>query len=130
MDASIPPLLSGATVAPAVPRWLTRVNFGAALLCLLWTVPTWFIVSDMFASIPVEIRPPSALTYVFIAMPAIAGIALIVAGSCLARRRGYVLCMLASAATFLAGPVLIVGLLNIIQLMRPPVKAAFGRSLS
>jgi len=130
MDASIPPLPPGASAAPDVPRWLTRLNFGVALLCLLWTVPTWFIISDMFASILVEIRPPSALAYVLIAMPASAGVALILAGTCLARRRGYLLCMLASTATLLAGPVLIVGLLNIIQLTRPPVKAAFGRSRS
>ncbi|WP_312320291.1 hypothetical protein [Stenotrophomonas sp.] len=133
MDASIPPLPRSPDVPPVtsgVPRWLPWVNFGAGALCLLWMIPSWFIINGMFADLPAEVQPPAVLTYLLTAIPGIGGLALLFAGVCLARRQGYLLCLLASAATLLAGPVLIVGLLNIIQLTRPPVKAAFGRSPS
>ncbi len=122
MDASIPPL----PTAPSALRWLPWVNLAAAIACVLWMFPSWHIINGMFVDLPAEARPPAAFAYVLTAIPGIAALALLVAGICLFRRRGYVVCLLASAATVLGGPVLLLGIVNIVVLTRPEAKALFG----
>jgi hypothetical protein len=124
MDASTPPAPPAATAL----RWLPWVNLGVALLCLLWMIPTWFIAQDMFVDLPVEVRPPASAVYLLVAVPLLAGVALSVAGLCLARRRGYFLALLASAATVFTGPPLILGIINIVMLAQPAARAQFKRT--
>ena len=132
MDAPIP--LNSARLGPspgeqAQLRWLPRVNFIVAALALLWMIPSYWIVSGMFADLPMEIRPSSPLIPLLTAaIPGVAGLCLVVAGTCLARQRGYVACMVASALTVFGGPLLVLGIINIIFLTRPAVKALFQRN--
>ncbi|WP_367345286.1 hypothetical protein [Stenotrophomonas bentonitica] len=106
-------------------RWLPRLNFIASALALLWMIPSWWMLHGMFADLPLEARPPSVALDLLVALPGIAGLCLAIAGSCLARQRGYAACLVASALTLFAGPLLVVGIINIVFMMRPAVKALF-----
>lgn len=132
MDAPIPSTPARPRLSPGEQsqlRWLPRVNFIVAVLALLWMIPSYWIVSGMFADLPVEIRPSSPLIPLLTAaIPGVAGLCLVVAGTCLARQRGYMACMIASALTLFGGPLLILGIVNIIFLTRPAVKALFQRN--
>lgn len=113
-------------------RWLPRLHVIMAVLLLLWAIPSWWIVNHMFADMPMQARPPApwadALPYLSAAIPAGMAVVLLIAGICLARRRGYAACLVAAGVSCVTFPAIALGVPTLILLTRPPVKALFGRN--
>lgn len=131
MDASIPPIPRAPSLSPgeqALLRWLPRINIIGAVLMLLWMIPSWWILRGMFSGLPVEAQPPSLVVPLLVSIPGVVGLCLAICGICLARQRGYVACMVISALTLFGGPLVILGLVNIVFLARPAVRALFPRN--
>ncbi|WP_315385783.1 hypothetical protein [uncultured Stenotrophomonas sp.] len=114
-------------------RWLPRLFFIAAALLLLWAGPSWWIGNRMVMDMPVEVRPPAPwstlIPLLMAAMPAVFAIVLITVGVCLARRRSYRLCMVASCVAVFCGPAFVLAIPTVILLTRTPVKALFERNV-
>lgn len=134
MDAPIPVPSNAHSLSHAeqrLLRWLPRLHVVMAVLLLLWAIPSWWIVNNMFAGMPAEARPPApwadALPYLAAAIPAGMAFVLLIAASCLARRRGYVACMIIAVASCVTFPTIVLGIPTLILLTRPSVKALFGR---
>jgi len=134
MDAPIPLPSNAHGLSPAdqrLLRWLPRLHVIMAVLLLLWAMPSWWIVNNLFAGMPAEARPPAPwadmLPYLSAAIPVGMAVVLLIAAICLARRCGYVACMIAAVVSCLTIPAVILGVPTLVLLTRPPVKALFGR---
>ena len=113
-------------------RWLPRLHVILAALLLLWAIPSWWIVNNIFADMPTETRPAApwadVFPYLSAAIPAGMAVVLLITAICLARRRGYVACMVAASVSCVSFPAIALGVPTLILLTRPAVKALFGRN--
>lgn len=93
------------------------------------------MVSGKMPATPGSPPPPAAMGWMFVVFAAAIivlgwtlAICLVVAGTLLKRRRGYLFCLITAGAACMVQPFgIILGIFTIVVLIRPSVKALFGR---